>query len=104
MTLFEYMTKNNITKQELSESLGYSESAIMSFFRFEHPVREKFANLVQLYTNGQVKATELLKRSEQGMKKRAAYKAALKAGKSETATVCYGVCKMCNKKLNEIEL
>jgi len=57
-----------------------------------------------MYTQGQVKAKDMIKRSKLGMKKRAELKNSTQERKSETATFCRGLCKMCNKKLNEIEL
>ena len=102
MTLFEYMRKNNITKIDLAHALGYSESAIMQLFRHKFPVSRKFANMIEMYTKGEVKSKELLKRSQLARKKREEYIASM--DKEEAAAICYGVCRVCNKKLNEIEL
>lgn len=104
MTLFEYMNKNGLDRNALAKELGYSRSAIDGYFKMAFEVSERFAKLVEMYTQGQVKAKDMIKRSKLGMKKRAELKNSTQERKSETATFCRGLCKMCNKKLNEIEL
>lgn len=104
MTLFEYLKKNKITRKEFAEALGYSDSSMDQYFRHIHPVSKKFATVVEMYTKGEVKAEALMKRSRQGMKRRKELLGSSREGDAETMTSCYGVCKACNKKLNEIGL
>ena len=104
MTLMDYMRKNKITREQLAKDLGYSMSAIKHLFLFYDPVTAKFAHTVELYTKGEIKAKDLIKRSIVGKKKRADFLKSAREVESETSGVCYGLCKMCNKKLNEIEL
>lgn len=104
MTLLEYMRKNNISKKQLAQTLGYSDSALRGIFNGSFPVVERFANLIELYTKGEVKAQALMTRSAKAMKRKAEAVASANRSKSEPAPSCYGLCKMCNKKLNEIEL
>jgi DNA-binding transcriptional regulator YdaS (Cro superfamily) len=104
MLLFDYMKKNKITREKLANDLGYSESMIDQYFRSVHKISARFALLVEKYTDGQVKATELLERSEKAKKKHEEMLFSSRRKKSETFVSCYGVCKICNKKLKEISL
>jgi DNA-binding transcriptional regulator YdaS (Cro superfamily) len=104
MLLLEYMEKHNISREQLARDIGYSESMIDQYFRSVHKVSARFALQIQNYTKGAVKANELLERSAKAKEKHDELKNSSRKKKSETYVSCYGVCKICNKKLKEISL
>lgn len=104
MNLRDYLAKNNITQEEFAKKIGYTRTAFSHVMNFQYPVSKRFAYIVELATNGDVKGSDLLKKSKTGMKRRAEQKASAQEGGSDMRSSCRGVCKICKKKLNEIEL
>lgn len=103
MNLSEYLYKNKITREAFAQKIGYSKGAFSHIMNCQYPVTKKFAKLVEMITEGEIKSADLIKRSKAGMKRRAEQKASEPAGYIDNSS-CYGICKMCKKKLNEMEL
>lgn len=101
MLLFDYMDKHKISRQKLAREIGYSDSTLDQYFRSVRVVNARFALAVETYTKGAVKANELIERSKKNKEMHDELLRSPRKYRPETYVSCYGVCKMCKKKLKE---
>lgn len=68
MTLTQWMKDNDYTEDKLADGMGYTRITIKKYLHSGKPIPASFAVNVEKFTNGAIRAVELLARMEERKK------------------------------------
>jgi hypothetical protein len=105
MNLRDWLYVSNTTNRKLASDIGYSEAAITKYLGLNAKCTDKLAKAVELYTNGEVSAKEMIEWNRKGMEDKAnretqAIPQRLK--KEIISDIADQVCECCKKKLTKV--